>query len=200
MVLVSDDHDIVAPGQRGDPLQIVAAEDPTSGVVRVAEEIGARPGLERARQPVEVQVPAVRGAPERDVDDAAPIFNDGRGERWIRGGVDDDAAARRVSQAQYLGEADRHIRHKKHPVGIDRPVEPGAREVGEGGGQPSGMRVAGVAALDGVDERPLDGRGERDIHLGHEGGQDIGGVHSPLLTAPRAQFGQRTVVERVRAL
>ncbi len=149
----------------------------------------ARPGPERALQRVEVQFPPLRGALQWDVDDPPPILGDGRGERRVGRGVDDDSAARRGGQAQDLGLADRHIRHEDHSVGIDRPVEPGAREVGEGVGEPHRVRVAGVAALDGVDQRPLDGLRQRAVHLGHEGRQDIGGVGGSLLTAPRAQLG-----------
>ena len=37
------------------------------------------------------------------------------------------------------------------------------------------VRVPGIAAHNGRDERPLDGFRQHDVHLGHEGRQDVGG-------------------------
>ena len=148
----------------------------------------------------EIQLPAWGGAQERDVDDAPPVLVDGRGERRVGRCIDDDAAARWGGQAQHLGGTDHDIRHEDHPLGIDRPSEPGAREVGERVGEAGGVRVAGVAARDGCDERPADGVRQRDVHLGHEGRQDVGGVGGPLLAAPLAELHQRTGVKRIGPL
>ena len=55
--------------------------------------------------------------------------------------------------------------------------------------------VTGVAQCHGLCDRRLDRRGEWEVHLGDEGGQDVLWKALPLLAAPPAQLHQRNLIE-----
>ena len=56
--LVGDRDDVPLPTERGDGLQRLAGEDRPGRVVRVSEDDGLRPVVERGSQLVEVEGPA----------------------------------------------------------------------------------------------------------------------------------------------
>jgi hypothetical protein len=80
---------------------------------------------------------------------------------------------------------------ERHPRGVGRPAQAALRERGVGVEERARLRVARVAELDRVGERRADRWCERDIHLGDEHGQHVGGMRHPLGTAAASEGLQR---------
>ena len=72
--LVGDDEQVVMLGDLGNGLHLVAVEDATGRIVRVAEEDHPRGAVDRRREPIGVDPPAC--GIERNIDSTPPTVSD----------------------------------------------------------------------------------------------------------------------------
>ncbi len=205
--LVRHDAHPVPRGERQAVRQLRARVRGPRRVLRVAHEPdGAAPAPravtvrggtgrvgERPLQGVEVETPV--GA-QRRVDDAAPLVRGEAVERRVHGRVDDDRVARGREDAQHLDDRDHDVgqRARRRRVGRPAPAAPGEARVR--------LAVRGADVVPGV-ARAQGGRhgvhdrvARRDVHLGDEQRQHVGGEGAPLHRRPTAQLVEREDVQR----
>jgi hypothetical protein len=181
--LVGEDPGTVAGGGLGDPLQLLAGGHAAGRVVRAAED--QRPGSlrEGAVDALDVEL----GPRQRHFDQRAAGLLDHREEGVVDGRVDDDAVARLRDLLQDRRQGADHVGAGGDGGGVDRPAVPPQGEFGEDAAQLGRIRIAAVVELDRLQQRPLDRRRQREVHLRNPGREHVGRVAAPLDAAALAQ-------------
>jgi hypothetical protein len=188
--LVGDDDQVVPERELGQPLELGAAEGATRRVVRVAEqeEPGAR--VDRAFEPVEVDLEAIGAGHERVLDQAsargAQCPEEGRVDRRLNDGAFPLLGVRdqRDEHALY------HVGHHVDLARLQVPAEALLHALAEQRRQTVRRRVDRVAEVPAPQHQAqlaLDRLGRGEVHVGHPRRQHLGTVEVPLLAATVAQ-------------
>ena len=165
---------------------------PSDRVLRVAQHVRGRVGGERGLQPGQVQAPAVGPVSQRDLQDPGARLGHPVEERRIDRRTDHDRVPRAGQYPEQFDHTDPDIGHRRYRGRVQVPVPAAGREPRDGPAEiREGMSVPGVGPLDGLAQDVRDGRGEREVHLGHGQRQHVGGVGLPLRTAPAPQHVKR---------
>ena len=168
------------------------------GVVGAAQqqEAGTRFALEKPRQVVQVQAPAVGLVAQRALQAAATQARRHVVEVRVDGRRGDDPLAGLGERGHDGPDALQHVRRRDHEVGIGTPAVANLAPVGEGGAEfVRPAAVANVRKVGQAAEGVAHHRGRPQVVLGDPGRENAGPIESPLQVAA-GPFGH--LVDAVR--
>ena len=183
-----------------DRLELLPTDDRSGGVVRVAEHECPRPRGEGLVDALQVVLPAPVDLDTRHLDHRMPDRRQVCQERHVRRSRHDHGRTRRRILLHRDPESRHHIRHRMHPLRVDRPVVLVAHPLGRRLSQLRRLRgreVAEVLAVDRPVQRLRDLGSDPEVHLRHPR-PDVAGMQTPLATLRPIEEETGTRIERMR--
>ena len=182
-------HPVALERERGERLELFAAERAAGRVVRIAQEQNARARVGLAAQPLEIELVAVRAQRERILVEPAALLRDCAEKRRVDRRLHHDPVAGLAELVHRGVHALHHVGEDLHALGRDRPTVQTLHALrGQLGdrGRRGVDRIAEVRALDGEPQHAADRLGDREVHVGDPEREHVLGIGRPLLAAARA--------------